>query len=274
MRRAVILILLLAAGPAPAQGPDSDIPRLPDGRPDLNGIWQALNTANWNLETHAASQGPVETLGAIGAVIPGAGVVAGGTIPYTEEALATRRENHANRRTEDPEAKCFMPGVPRITYMPHPFRIFQGDGDIFIAYQFAGAVRTVFMGDNQDLVVPVKSWMGWSTGHWEGDTLVVEVTNQHANWLDRSGNHVSENRTVTERYTPITPYHLRYEATIEDPDVLEEPLTISMPLYRRMEDNAQLYEFKCQEFAEEMMYGHLSRQSEASEEDSSDDTEE
>ena len=236
---------------------DSVLPRTASGHPDLNGIWQVLAEANWNLEPHIATQGAVETLGAIGAVSPGVGVVDGGSIPYLPAALAQRNANREHRRTEDPEAKCFMPGVPRATYLPHPFQIVQSDGDIMIVYQFAGAVRTVAMADHRE--APVDSWMGWSNGRWEGDTLVVEVNGLNANWLDRSGNFATETRRVTERYTPMDANHVRYEATIEDPAVFSHPWTIRMPLYRRLEAGARLMDFKCVEFAEELMYGDLRR---------------
>ena len=194
-------------------------------------------------------------MGAIGAVAPGFGVVSGGSLPYRPEALAQRDRNRANRRTEDPEAKCFMPGVPRATYLPHPFQILQSDTDLLFVYQFAGAVRSIAMRNHRK--APVDSWMGWSNGHWEGDTLVVEVTGLNANWLDRSGNFASETRRVTERYTLEDPDHLRYEATIEDPAVFSKPWTLSMPLYRRRESGMRLMDFRCVEFAEELMYGDL-----------------
>jgi hypothetical protein len=232
----------------------------------LNGIWQTLTTANWNLEPHAASQGAVETLGAIGAMPPGLGAVVGAasgregsTIPYLPAARAQRDRNFARRRTEDPEAKCFLPGVPRATYMPHPLQILQTDDDIMILYQYAGAVRTVFM--NEEVPAIAESWMGWSNGRWDGDTLVIDVTAQNGQaWLDRAGNHGSAAMHVVERYTPLGPNHLQYEATIEDANVYSRPWTISIPLYRRLEPNVQLLEFKCVEFAEELMYGHLSKE--------------
>jgi hypothetical protein len=251
MRVLWTVVLLAAAGSGMAQ---NAIPKI-GGKPNLNGIWQALNEANWNVEPHGASQGPVETLGAIGAAAPGIGVVQGGRIPYLPAALDQRKKNQATRRTEDPEAKCFMTGVPRSTYMPHPFQIVQGDGDISILYQYAGSVRTINMGKPTE--APVDSWMGWSSGKWEGNTLVVTVTGSNANWLDRSGNFASENRKVTERYTMTDADHIRYEATIEDPTVYSAPWTIRMPLYRRMEPDARLMDFRCVEFAEEMMYGDL-----------------
>jgi hypothetical protein len=246
------------AGEDQSAGTANDaIPRTAGGLPDLSGIWQALSDANWDLEPHAARQGATEDLGAIGAVPPGLGVVEGGSIPYLPAALEQRDRNFANRRTDDPEAKCFNPGIPRGTYMPQPFQIIQSDTDLFVAYQYRLASRTIHMEERVD--IPVDSWMGWSNGRWEGDTLVVEVTNQNGlSWLDRAGNYGSANMVVTERFTPIGPNHIQYEATIEDPTVFERPWTISMPLYRRIEPNMQLLEFKCVVFAEELMYGHLS----------------
>jgi hypothetical protein len=253
MRFVCLVVLLAAAASVSAQGTSS--PRTSGGKPNLNGIWQVLNEANWNLEPHIATQGPVEILGALGAVPPGIGVVQGGSIPYLVSAKEQRQKNFATRRTEDPEAKCFMTGVPRSTYMPHPFQIVQSDTDIMLLYQYAGSVRTINMGKPTE--APVDSWMGWSNGKWEGNTLVVEVTGLNANWLDRSGNFASENRKVTERYTLTGTDHIRYEATIEDPTVFSAPWKISMVLYRRMEPGARLLDFRCVEFAEEMMYGEL-----------------
>lgn len=274
MQRMIPLsLLLLAAACQPEQEPVAQeneessapessalesLPRTADGRPDLNGIWQALSSANWDLEPHAARQGATEELGAIGAVPPGPGSVVGGEIPYLPEALAQRDENFANRRTEDPEARCFNPGIPRATYMPQPFQILQSDSEIFVAYQYRMASRTIFMDEVID--IPIDSWMGWSNGRWDGDTLVVEVTRQNGQtWLDRAGNYGSAGMRVTERFTLMGPNHLMYEATIEDPSVYSRPWTISMPLYRRLEENAEILEFKCVEFAEELMYGHLSK---------------
>ena len=267
------IIAALAFFALSAQAAEYKAPRGPGGvHPDLNGIWQALNTANYDIEMHTASHsmqlregphGPLPTvktmyLGAVASVPPGLGVVVDGKIPYTPEALAKKQENKANWIDRDPEVKCFLPGIPRATYMPQPFQIFQSADSVFMAYQYAGAVREVYMEDPGE--APVDSWMGWSAGRWEGDTLVVEVTGQYdSTWFDRAGNHHSDKMKVTERYTPMSPYHLQYEATIEDPETFTEPWTISMPLYRRMEDNAQLMEFRCVEFVEELMYGEWRR---------------
>lgn len=256
MGRAMICALALVACTDRALAQKAGIPRTSGGKPDFSGIWQALSEANWNLEPHVAVQGPVETLGAIGAAAPGIGVVEGGTIPYRASALPQRDANRLRRRTEDPEAKCFLPGVPRATYLPYPFQIVQSDTGIMIVYQFAGAVRTITL-NKKATEAPVDSWMGFSNGHWEGDTLVVEVTGLNANWLDRSGNYASEARRVTERYTLTDADHIRYEATIDDPSVFSHPWTLRVPLYRRVEPGARLMDFRCVEFAEELMYGDL-----------------
>ena len=185
-------------------------------------------------------------------------LVGGGRIPYTDEARALKEENHANWLDRDPEIKCYMPGIPRATYMPFPFQIFQNEGNILIAYEFAGAVREVYLED----VGPAEtdSWMGQSVGRWEGDTLVVEVTGQSdQTWFDRAGSHHTNQLVVTESFTLIGPNHIQYEATMEDPNVFTRPWTIRMPLYRRIEEGARLMDFKCVEFVEELIYGEFRR---------------
>jgi hypothetical protein len=248
-----------AAAPlASAQGAQS--PRMPDGKPNLNGIWQAMNTANWNLEGHAAQAGPIVALGATGAVPAGLGVVEGGEIPYLPEAAAKRKQNFAHRLELDPEVKCYLPGVPRATYLPFPFQIVQSQNRIMFAYEYAGAVRLINMG--APTKAPDDSWMGWSNGHWEGDTLVIDVTSLNdQTWFDRSGNFHTNALHVVERYTPRGLDAIDYEATIEDPKVFSRPWKIRMPLYRRLEKNVQLLEFKCVEFVEDLLYGHLRKQS-------------
>jgi len=231
-------------------------PRSADGHPDLNGIWQAMNTANWDIQDHAARQGPVVALGASFSVPGGAGVVEGNELPYQPWAAKKKQENAADWLTLDPEVKCYMPGVPRATYMPYPFQIVQSTNTILISYEFASASRIVYMRDVG--AAPLDSWMGWSRGRWEGDTLVIDVTGLNdQTWFDRAGNFHSEAVHVVERYTRTGPDQLLYEATIEDPKVFTRPWKMSMPLYRRTEKNAQLFEYKCVEFAEELMYGNL-----------------
>ena len=249
-------------------------PRMADGRPNLNGVWQAFTTANWDLQDHEAQPGPhPELTGAYGAGPAGQSVVEGGEIPYQPWALARKKANFEKRTTVDvssdekwhdsgdPELKCYLPGVPRATYMPFPFQIVQGSGPeahILMAYEFTSATRIIRMNFKQE--APTDSWMGWSRGRWEGDTLVVDVTGQRAEtWFDRAGDFHSDALHVVERYTPASPYHLTYEATIEDPKVFTRPWKISMPLYRRVEPNVQLLEFKCVPFTEELLFGRFSK---------------
>jgi len=254
----------LAAG---QQGAPYRPPRL-GGHPDLNGIWQALNEANFDLEAHAARPGlalrpgpygpvpaaPVLALGAVGAVPPGMGVVERGVIPYLPDAARKKKENQEHWLERDPEIKCYLPGVPRATYMPYPFQILQNASAIFFAYEYAGATRSVYL-ENPGKP-PVDSWMGQSVGRWTGDTLVVDVTGLNdQTWFDRAGNFHSDALHVVERYTRTSADVMTYQATIEDPKVFSRPWTISMPLYRRAEANAQLLDFKCVEFVEELLYG-------------------
>jgi hypothetical protein len=254
-----LLTVLTGAMPAVAQAPAYKPARTADGKADLNGIWQALNTADWDIQAHASAAGPVPSLAADFAVPPGIGVVEGNEIPYLPSVTEKRKQNFAQRFTADPEVKCYLPGVPRATYMPYPFQIVQSQKTILISYEYAGAVRTIDMGKPGP--APVDSWMGWSIGHWEGDTLVVDVTGLNdKTWFDRAGNFHSDAVHVVERYTPRSADTLMYEATIEDPKVFSHPWKISMPLYRHVEKNAQLLEFKCVEFAEELIYGGLRKQ--------------
>ena len=253
----VTVLCGLASLPSAAQTPTYKAPRTADGKPNLNGIWQALNSANWDLEAHAARPGLVVALGAEASEPGGLSVVEGdGAIPYLPAAMAARKKNFETRLTADPEIKCYLPGVPRATYMPYPFQIFQSDKAIAIAYEYDGAFRNIYLKDPGP--APADAWMGQSVGHWEGDTLVVDVTGlDERTWFDRSGNYHSDALHVVERYTPLGPDTLTYEATIEDSKVFSRPWKISMPLYRHVEKNAQLLEFKCVEFVEELMYGNF-----------------
>jgi hypothetical protein len=255
-----VAVVLSVTAVAFAQAPTAyKAPRTADGKPDLNGIWQAMNTANWNIQDHAAAAGPLPALGAAFSIPGGQGVVEGNEIPYRPEALKKKQENAANWIKLDPEAKCYMPGIPRATYMPYPFQIVQTPANILMAYEFASASRVIRM--NSQAKSPTDSWMGWSIGHWDGDTLVVDVTDfNDLTWFDRAGNFHSDALHVTERYTRTGPDTLMYEATIEDPKVFTRPWKMSMPLYRRLEKNPKIFEYKCVEFAEELLYGNLRKQ--------------
>lgn len=245
-----------------------------DGHPNLSGIWEANNTGNWDIQTHEARPlvaqpgltpdsvvlaAPVVGLGAVGWVPAGLGIVEGDEIPYLEWAAARKQENLENWMDRDPEVKCFQPGVPRAMYMPHPFQIIQSDTKVMMVFEFANAHRTIHLDEMEPY--PNIGFMGYSVGRWEEDTLVVDVTNfTDATWFDRSGNFHSDALHVVERYTPMGPNVIEYEATIEDPQVFERPWVIRMPLYRRLEADAQLMDFRCVEMVEETMYGHLRRE--------------
>ena len=268
LRSAFVAVAMMAVGVTPLAGQTYRAPRAPGDKPDLNGIWQALNEANYDVEAHVAQpamafrQGPFGTvpaapvvaLGAVGAVPPGLGVVEGGSIPYKPEALEKKKQNQQDWLNRDPEIKCYLPGVPRATYMPYPFQILQSASALTLVYEYAGAVRNIYLKDPGP--APVDSWMGQSVGHWEGETLVIDVTGfNDQTWFDRAGNFHSDKVHVVERYTRISPDVISYEATIEDPEVFTRPWKMSMSLYRRRETDAQLLDFKCVEFVEELLYG-------------------
>jgi hypothetical protein len=259
--------LIMALG-IPLAGQVYRAPRGPGGKPDLNGIWQALNEANYDIEAHVASPAmalrpgpfgsvpapPVLALGAVGAVPPGLGVVEGGDIPYKPGALAKKKQNEKDWLNLDPEIKCYLPGVPRATYMPYPFQILESASALTFVYEYAGAVRNILLKNPGP--APTDSWMGQSVGHWEGDTLVIDVTGfNDQTWFDRAGDFHSDQLHVVERYTRTSQDVISYQVTIEDPNVFTRPWKISMPLYRRQEKNAQLLDFKCVEFVEELLYG-------------------
>ena len=251
---AVSTVVTFAAGPttAPAAKPAAralraagvnQLPRTSDGKPDFSGIWQALNTAAWDIQDHSAS------LASLLGVPPGRGVVEGNEIPYKPEALEQKKKNFAKRDTDDPAfAKCLLPGVPRATYMPYPFEIIQNPNLVGIRYAFARAVRTIGLDGKSRAWLEgwPDFWMGDSRGNWEGDTLVVDVRKlDEKTWFDHAGNFHSDALLVVERYSLLDRDHIQYEATIEDPNVFTRPWKMSMPLYRIVEKNAEVFEWDC-----------------------------
>ena len=221
------------------------LPRAQDGRPNLQGIWQTMNTAAWDILDHSAWLG----------VPAGQSVVEGGEIPYQPWAAAQQQENFENRLTADPEAQCFLPGVPRATYMPFPFEIFQSPNYVAIVYEYVQATRIIYT-DGSAHPDGIDFWMGDSRGHYEGDTLVVDVTNLNdQTWFDKAGNFHSDALHVVERYTPVDRYVMRYEVMIEDPKVFTRPWTMKMFLYRHREEHFQLLEYACHAYAYEETYG-------------------
>ena len=245
--------------------------RTADGHPNLSGIWQVTSTANWDLLAHGMRPmvgqpgvyadvqvlaPPVVALGEAGIVPPGPGVVEGNAIPYKPDAAAKKKENAEHWLDRDPELRCYKPGIPRAMYMPQPFQITHGTDKIQMLFQYAQASRTIHM--DQVNPPPADTWMGHSVGHWEGDTLVVASDNfNDRTWLSRAGDFHSDAMKLVERFTPITADALRYEVTVEDANVFTRPWTMKMVLYRLLEDNAQLMDFKCVELVEETFLGHL-----------------
>ena len=266
----VVILLVFAVTASRTAGQAARAARI-DGKPNLNGIWQVTNTANWDLLAHnvkpAVAQpgvyanhpvlaAPVVALGAAGLVPASAGVVEGNEIPYKPEAAATKRENGEHWLDRDPEVRCYMPGIPRAMYMPYPLQITQSSGKIQMVFAYANASRTIFLEEAPK--PPADKWMGHSVGRWEGNTLVVDVTNfNDRTWLSRAGDFHTDAMHVVERFTPITADALRYEATVTDPNVFTRPWKMSMVLYRQLDDNATLMEFRCIEFVEETFLGHL-----------------
>jgi len=241
----VAMVLGVATAPAAGQAPAAaaqagTVPRAPDGKPDFSGIWQVMSTASWNIQDHPAEKG----------VPGGQGVVEGNEIPYLPGALAKKNENYKNRATADPVAKCYLPGVPRIMYMPFPFQIFQTPNYIAMVFEFVHAVRHVYF-NSPHLPGPIEWWMGDSRARWDGDTLVVDAVHFNAEtWFDNAGNHHSELLHLVERYSFIDRDHINYEVTVEDPKVFSRPWKMSLPLYRRIERNLQLLDYECHAFDE------------------------
>jgi hypothetical protein len=232
-----------ASQSAGAQG----VPRTADGRPDLSGIWQVMNHAAWNIQDQNAEPGPA---GAPWLGVPASrGVVEGNEIPYQPWARAKKDENYKNRSTLDPETNCYLPGVPRVMYMPFPFQIVQTPTYIGMLHEYVHAIRHVYVDGTPHPPGPIEWWMGDSRGRWEGDTLVVSVRHFGPDtWLDRSGNFHSEQMQLTERYSFLDRDTINYEVTVEDPKVFTRPWKMNMLFYRRKEPNFQLLEYACYAF--------------------------
>jgi hypothetical protein len=239
----VIAAAVLSALPAAAQ----TLPRLQDGRPNLNGIWQTMNTAYVNIEDHIAEPGGPG----------GQGVVEGGEIPYQPWAFVKRKENYEKRASADPEAKCYLPGVPRVTYLGLPFQIFQSAASdkVTLLYEYAHANRYIYTNGTDHPKGHIDWWMGDSRGHWDGDTFVVDnVDFNDLTWFDRAGNFHSDELHVVERYTLTDADHINYQVRIEDPKVFTKPWNINMILYRHKEKDFQLLDYECYTFELEKYY--------------------
>ena len=232
---ALAMVVAGCAAPTGQQASSYRAPRTSDGNPDLQGLWQVLNTADYNIQTHEARQG----------VPAGLGVVVDEEIPYLPAALAQKQTNFEAGATADPAAQCFFPGTPRIMYMPYPFRIVQTTDFVELFFEFGHHTRIIYTnGVPHHEEIPI--WMGDSRGRWDGETFVVDTKNFYdENWFDKAGNYHSEALELVERFTRTGPDHIRYEVTVTDATVFTRPWTMSMTLYRRVEPNARLLEYEC-----------------------------
>jgi hypothetical protein len=249
----ITVIMLLLPGPeAAGQAVGNEgyrAPRTADGKPDLNGIWQVLNTASWDLQDHSARDG----------VPAGQGVVEGNEIPYKPEAAAKKKENFEKGPAADPLAECFLPGVPRATYLPFPFQIAQTPKTIAMLFEWSRTTRIIYA-DGSNHPDGLEFWMGDSRATWEGETLVVDVKNFNGRtWFDRAGNFHSNALHLIERFTRIGPDHLQYEVSVEDPEVFTRPWNMRMILYRRIEPHLRVLEYECLEFLEAQRYQRPAR---------------
>src|SRR5580658_4735170 len=236
-RPAVGPVILLAAF---AELASAQIPRTADGKPNLQGIWQVRG-------------GPASGSGAASgnAAAELKTVVQGGTLPYSPAAAAKKQENFANRQKADPLNQCFLPGTPRIMYLDYPFQIFQTPEQVAITFAWSSVYRLIYTNGKPPKHEGFDSWMGNSRGHWEGDTLVVSVTDHNdKTWFDAAGDFHSEALKLTERYTLLNADTIQYEVTVEDPQVFTKSWKMSMPLVRQ-KNMARLLEYQCQAEAEE-----------------------
>ncbi|HEV8416802.1 MAG TPA: hypothetical protein VGQ49_24620 [Bryobacteraceae bacterium] len=237
---AIALMSALAATPQSAPAPKKNLPRTADGKPNFEGIWQASSTAAADLQDHAARYN----------MLAGRSVIEGGEIAYQPWAAAKKAENFRNRQKADPLNQCFIPGVPRIMYLDFPFQIFQTPQAIAMAFEWSLDYRLIHTNGTPH-PADLDSWIGDSRGHWEGDTLVVDVSNNNdKTWFDMAGDFHSDALHIVERYRMTDPDTIQYQATIEDSKVFTKPWTIDIPLRRRA-DRDRLFEYVCQAEAEE-----------------------
>jgi hypothetical protein len=255
----VLVIALLTSSPATAQAPAGQAftpPRTAGGQPDLQGVWRAWNLAKYDLEAHGAKPGVPAGLGFV--VDP-----ADGKIPYQPWALKRRDEHAANTKdpdpwkNADPFVKCYNPGIPRLTYIGFPFQIVQTPGAVMFNYEWSHKKRMVPINSTAPLPDPLdqSNWNGIPRGRFEGNTLVVDNGNFSGyTWFDMAGNFHTDALTVTERYTPIGPDLLRYEATMTDPKAFTRPWTIRMQIQRQTD--VGILDYECTAMLDEQGIHH------------------
>ena len=236
-----------SAAPRGSQRGSKPIPRAADGKPDLSGIWVATGALRLMVGEEATR--------AILAADAASGRPAAPPAeppPYNPAAEAQRQEFLARRGIDDPMALCYLSGVPRISFRPLPFQIVQLPAQVILLYEVHHAFRIIPTDGrpHPDDVEP--SFLGDSVAHWEGGTLVVDVTSFNLKtWLSGVGTIHSEKLHVTERYTRDTYDTIRYEVTLEDPDVFTKPWHMQETF--RLRPNERLREYECIENNEDLV---------------------
>jgi hypothetical protein len=222
--------------PQPEKG--GPIRRTADGKPDMSGLWLARTLAPFDVEDHGAVYG----------IPAGKGVVIGDKIPYQDWAIEKRKELMKDA-SNDPQAHCNLPGVPRAVYTPFPWEVVEKPGLVVFLYEYPHGIRIVHTDGSHEHPKGrdvLNTWMGDSVGHWEGDTLVVDVNGfNDQTWLDMSGNFHSDQLHVVERYTMKDSKNIEYEATLDDPKVYTRPWTMKFPIAATK--GQDIMEFECLE---------------------------
>ena len=230
---AIVAALCVSAAPALAQkkGAAFTVAKTWYDQPDLQGIWVPVKPVD-NLEKGGYIKDPPN-----------------GKIPYAAGQAAKRAENLKNAATADLVNKCYMPGVPRLMYMGFPFQLFETKNYVAIASEYSHVFRMIYLDGSPHLDFP-DLWDGDSRGHWDGNSLVTDVTNfNDMTWLDKAGNHHSNQLHVTERFTRTGENSLLYEATISDPMTFTKDWKIAVPMVRKTGPTARIMEHECQELA-------------------------
>jgi hypothetical protein len=230
---------------SPAEVKGGPAPRLPDGTPDLQGAWLQRTIGN-SMSMFSIERTPGHPKTQIPAT---AGVIVDppdGQIPYQPWARQKQVDLGENHMIEESDAHCFMGGLPHSMYTPFGMRILQPPGFVVMTWEFMHSYRIIPLDGRPHVAPGIHLWEGDSRGKWDGDTLVIDVTNQVGRtWLDQSANFHSDAIHVVERITPIDSNNLRYEATIEDPKVYTRPWTIQFFFSRILDPKFEHLEFAC-----------------------------
>ncbi len=249
----VIAALSLAAqtstGEKAKASAKSSVPRTADGKPDLTGVWQSGSTARGSWEEANSGNG----IGGNGKN-PNAPAIlsssdrpaAAEKAPYQPWAAQKVLESYKIRGIDDPAAQCLPPGIPRTSTLGlFPTQIVQTPKQIIFLYEYMHEYRVVPLNaKHPDDIQP--TYMGDSVAHWEGDTLVVDVTGfNDRTWLIGTGTFHSEDLHVTERYTRVDKDQINYDNTMEDPKILTKPWVIHTNLMLR--EGTRLQEYVCAE---------------------------